>query len=37
MAATRGRPLRVDLSLAINPSTGAATGTLRVGLDRRDR
>ena len=32
-----GRPLRVELALQISPSTGATTGTLRVGLDRRDR
>ena len=37
VAGTRGRPLRLDLALQINPSTGAATGTLRVGPDRRDR
>ena len=37
VSAARGRSLRVDLALQINPSTGAATGTLRVGPDRRDR
>ena len=37
VAATGGRPLRLELALQINPSTGAATGTLRVAPDRQDR
>jgi sulfoxide reductase heme-binding subunit YedZ len=37
VAATHGRPLRLELALRINPSTGAATGTLRVGPERQDR
>jgi sulfoxide reductase heme-binding subunit YedZ len=37
VAATHGRPLQLDLALQINPSTGAATGTVQVGPERRDR
>ncbi len=37
VTATHGRPLRLELALQINPSTGAATGTLRVAPDREDR
>jgi hypothetical protein len=37
VASPNGRPQRVELALQINASTGAATGTLRVEPDRRDR
>jgi hypothetical protein len=37
VAATDGRPLRLELTLQINPSTGAASGTVTVRPDRPDR
>jgi hypothetical protein len=36
-AAQGARPLRVELALQINPTSGAATGTLHVGLEGSDR
>jgi hypothetical protein len=37
VATPGGAPLPVELALKINPSTGAATGTVLVGRERRDR
>lgn len=37
VAAAGGSPLRVELALQINPSSGAASGTVLVGPDRRGR
>jgi len=37
VSAARGRPLRLELALQINPSTGAATGRIRVVPDRQER